>query len=308
MDNYQENDYNYDYQQPDNTGGNKSLMGMKIVIVILLVVLAAVSVLYFMSVQRSRADEAALRESMDTLQVQTQRLMGDMDNLKFDNDTLNRNLSYERHKADSLINRLKSERQASYAKLRQYERELGTLRTTMRGFVRQIDSLNRLNQKLVGENLNYKKEITGLRLKTEAAVETAQELNQKVARGSQIKARNILLKAVQKNGKDATRARQAVRLEVELVLTSNELANHGDRMIYVRIISPEGYNLQESQGQVFDFEGQNTPFSASRSVDYRGDDLPVSVFYNGTGFNAGKYTVYVYMDGLMIGTNEIILK
>lgn len=304
---YQESP-DYDYGQQENTPKNSSVMGLKIGIIILLVVLGAVSVLYYNSVQKSKADEEALRVDLDTLQNRTQRLVGDLDGMKFDNDTLNRNLQNERHKADSLMDRLKRERNVSYSKIRQYERELGTLRSTMQSFVRQIDSLNRLNQKLVGENLKFRNEITGLRMRTEAAQETAQELGLKVQRGSQIKARNISLKGVKKNNKDAVRAKDAVRLVASLVLTANELATRGERMVYVRIISPEGYNLQESQGNTFEFEGQSMPFSAARSVDYQGEDFPVNVFYNGSGLTSGKYTVYVYMDGMMIGTNEVILK
>lgn len=303
---YQETDY--DYGQPDQNPKNNSIMGLKIAIIILLVVLTAVSFLYYRSVQVSKADEEALRVDMDTLQNQTKRLMGDLDIIKFDNDTLNRNLQSERHKADSLMDRLKKERSISYSKLQQYQRELGTLRTAMQGFVRQIDSLSTLNKKLVGENVGYKREISRLKTQTEAAEETAQELNSKIVRGSQIKARSIELKAQKKNNKDAVRAKEAVRLVVSLILTANELAQYGERMVYVRITTPDGYVLQENQGTSFDFEGQNIPYSAARQVDYQGDDFPVSVFCNASGLTSGKYTVLVYMDGLMIGSNEIILK
>lgn len=303
---YQETDY--DYGQQEQNPKNSSVMGLKILLIVLLVLLAAVCTLYYRSVQISKVDEEALRVEVDTLQNQTKRLMGDMDVIKFDNDTLNRNLQNERHKADSLMTRLKKERSISYSKLQQYQKELGTLRSAMQGFVRQIDSLNTLNKKLVGENLKFKTEIRGLKAKTEAAEETAQELNMKVQRGSQIKARNITLKGIKKNNKDAVRAREAVGLVVSLILTANELANYGERTVYVRITTPDGYILQENQGATFDFEGQNIPYTCSRQVDYQGEDFPVSVYYNGTGLTSGKYTVLVYMDGLMVGSSEVILK
>ena len=43
-------------------------------------------------------------------------------------------------------------------------------------------------------------------------------------------------------------------------------------------------------------------------VDYQGDDLPVSIYYDITGLYAGQYTVMVYVDGQMVGQSDVILK
>lgn len=303
---YKEPDYDYDQPLDENPKRN-SEMGVKLAAIILLVLLIAVSVLYYRSVKVSEADTMALKVDMDTLQSQTQRLLSNLDVMKFDNDTLNRNLQSERHKADSLMDRLKSERRISYSKLKQYERELGTLRTAMQGFVRQIDSLNRLNQKLVGENLGYKKVISGLRAKTEIAEETAQELGLKVKRGAQVKCGKISVESLNKKGKVVQNIKQITSLAVSFDLVANELAQPGDRNVYVRIIDPGSINLQETQGTEFDFEGQSIPYTAMRTVEYDGSNLPVKVYYNGTGLSIGKYTVFVYMDGQMIGESTFIL-
>ncbi|MEG0033194.1 MAG: hypothetical protein RR689_02695, partial [Mucinivorans sp.] len=194
-------------------------------------------------------------------------------------------------------------------KIKRYERELGTLRSTLRGFVRTIDSLNQLNQRLVGENVAFRREISNLRTTTEAAKETASELNNKIKRGSVIRARDITLRAVNRRNKDVTKARQTDRLITSFVLAANDLATPGVRTVYVRIISPDGYDMAESQNSMFEFEGTRIPYSASRdNIDYQCEDLPVSVLYNGTGLTSGQYTVMVYMDGMLIGSNVIILK
>lgn len=303
---YQETDYEYDQNPP--SGNNNSVKGLKIAIVILIIILAAISFRYWQQVQELKGTEDDLIVERDTLTNRLQALMGEYGTIKFDNDTLNQNLATERHKADSLVTKLKSERRLSLAKLKKYEKELTTLRSTMRGFVRQIDSLNRLNQKLVGENIKYRKEISTYKTRTEMAEETATELNQKVQRGSVIKARDITLRAMRKNNKEASKARQAERLVVGLNLAANDLAKPGERTVYVRIISPDGYDMVENANTMFNFEGQMIPYTASRRVDYQGEDLNVSVYYNGGGLIPGKYTVLVYMDGYMVGSNEIILK
>lgn len=303
--NYQDtDDYGYENSNPSNSAAN----GLKIAIVILIIVLAAVSFLYWQSVRKDAAEIAAMEVELDTLKSQGSRLSLEMAGLEFDNDTLESNLQQQRHVADSLMDRMKRERNISYSKIKRYERELGTLRTTMQGFVRTIDSLNRLNQKLVGENLSFRKEISTLRTTTEAARETATELSSKIKRGAVIRARDISLRAVNRKDKEVSRAKTADRLITTLVLAANDLAEPGERTVYVRIVSPDGYDLSETQNSNFEFEGQRVPFTSSRRVDYQCEDLPVSVYYNGTGLIAGQYTVHVYMDGHLIGSNVIILK
>ncbi len=302
---YQEQNH-YDYEpQPS---GNQAANGLKIAIIILLVVLGGVSFMYWRSVQQDAAEIEAMKSDLDSIGVEYGMLIGDMDSLRFDNDTLNANLVQQRHIADSLMSRLKSERSINYNKLKSYEKELGTLRATMRGFVRQIDSLNQLNKKLTGENIAFRREISNLRTTTEAAQETAAELNSKIQRGAVIRARDITLRAVNKRGKDVTRARTAHQLVTTFILAANELSEPGNRNVYVRIISPDGYDLAKSQNSLFEFEGTNIPYTEVREIDYQGEDLPVSVYYQGEGLTAGQYTVHVYMDGHMVGSNVIILK
>ncbi len=305
---YQEND-NYGYEDShDSNNSNSATKGLKIAVIILLVVLAGVTFLYWQSVRQDAAELEAMKSDRDSLASQYGMLIVDMDELEFDNDTLNANLIEQRHIADSLMDKIRSERNISYRKIKAYERELGTLRSTMQGFVRQIDSLRQVNEKLVGENTAYRREITTLRTTTEAAKETAAELNSMIQRGAVIRARDITLRAVNKRGKDVTRARTAEQLVTTFILASNELAEPGEKTVYVRIISPDGFDLAESQSSMFQFEGSSIPYTASRVVDYQGEDLAVSVYYKGVDMAAGQYTVHVYMDGHMVGSNVIILK
>ena len=154
-DNYENNydynpeDDNYDYYQDGSDNGN-TMKGYKILIVILIVILGAVSFLYFKQVQNLKADFAIER---DTLANRITNLISDMDNIQATNDSMSVSLSIERGKADSLYARLLKERSTSRATIRQYEKEIGTLKTVMQNYIRQIDSLNRLNESLAAENI-----------------------------------------------------------------------------------------------------------------------------------------------------------
>lgn len=303
---YNENDYDYnDYPQQEGGGAAK---GLKIAIAILLVVLAAISFLYWRQVQNLKMSEVGLTEERDTLTNRLSVLMGEMGDLKIDNDTMNIALMTQRHAADSLMTRLKQERGWNYSKIKKYERELGTLRTAMQGFVRQIDSLNRLNQQLVGENLRFKKEVSSLRMRTEAAEEMNTELGNKVKRGSQLRAREVVLLATNKKNKVVAKAKQVEKLVTEFVLAANDLSIPGERTVYVRIITPDADILGSPDNGRFTFSGESIPYSAKRAVDYQGEDLPMSIYYDATGLYPGQYTVMVYVDGQMIGQSDIILK
>ena len=309
---YQETDYGYDDYGPQDPNGN-SIKGLKIAIAILIVFLIALGFLYFRQVQNLRGESEVLMEEKDTLTNRLSRLMGDYSGLQFDNDTLNQNLITERGKADSLMQKLTAERKLSLAKLKQYEREVGTLRATMQGFVRQIDSLNTLNKKLTGENVQQKRTISALQKRVEAAEETTSELDNKLKRGQVIRARNIQLIARNKRDKEIVKARQADRLECRFTLSSNELATPGERSVYVTIIDPDGIAIQGARSSTVDIEGETTPFTVSRSaVDYQGEDLPVTVAYpegdEKVEFQSGLYTVIVYMDGMALGSEQVNLK
>ena len=131
--------------------------------------------------------------------------MTDYDNLQISNDSISANLTLERERADSLMTRLKKERSWNLAKIKQYEKEVGTLRTIMRGYVRQIDSLNTLNKKLIKENVGFRKEISSANLRAEMAEEKAAELDNKVRIGAVLRARDISLAALNNNSRDVSR-------------------------------------------------------------------------------------------------------
>ncbi len=299
-------DYNQDYDNYNSqNSGDKSVKGLKIMIVILALILGALSFMYFSQVRSMRKEFA---EERDTLTNRIGMLMTEYDQIKTENDTISRSLDIERGKADSLLTQLTKERRLSYAKIKRYEKELGTLRVVMRGYVKQIDSLNRMNQRLVAENVDYRKQVTSQRLRADMAEEKAQELSTKIRKGAVIRARDIALKALSNSDREVTRASRAARLRVDFVLSSNELAQPGQREVYARVIGPDGYVMASSLEATFDFEGDRITYSASRQIDYQNQDLPVSVYYNGSGIVGGKYKVMIYMDGYLIGSSEIILR
>lgn len=305
-DNYDNTEFEEDYTPRPDSG--KSIRGYRIVIIILSVILVAISALYFGIHRQQMLDNELLRADRDSIQNDLGRLMEDYDNLHVANDSISASLDIERGRADSLMNQLRKERRWSLAKIKQYEKEVGTLRTVMRGYLHQIDSLNSLNQKLITENISYRKEISSATLRAEMAEEKAAELDNKVRAGAVIKARGIRLTGLNARNKEVSRIRNAERVRVDFVLTANELTSPGNKAVYMRLTSPDGYVLTTEAMPTFEYEGERLSYSAMREVDYQNQDLEVGIYFDSSGFAAGTYLVQLYCDGYMIGSAEIAMR
>ena len=68
--------------------------------------------------------------------------------------------------------------------------------------------------------------------------------------------------------------------------------------------------MANDAGATFDFEGDPLVYSAVREgVDYQGDrDLDVSIFYGGGNITAGTYKIQIYIDGMLAGEAETLLR
>ena len=301
-------DYNpeegYDYEKEENEAVKKSLRGYRVVIILLAIILAGLSALYFNLNRQQQEDYRLLQADRDTIQSNLTSLISEYDNLKYQNDTIAAQLA----KANEMIEQLKRERRFNYNKLKAYQKEVGTLRAVMKNYLRQIDSLNTINKKVIGENVTLRKEISTANLRADVAEERASELQNKVAQGSVLRARNITLVPLNASDKVVSRVQKAATLRVDFTVGSNELAKAGNRLIYLCITSPDGYLLSTDAMPTFNFQGTKKGYSAAREVDYQNEDVDVSIYYKGSGFIPGTYKIDLYMDGHKIGASEIAVK
>ena len=301
-------DYNpeegYDYEKEENEAVKKSLRGYRVVIILLAIILAGLSALYFNLNRQQQEDYRLLQADRDTIQSNLTSLISEYDNLKYQNDTIAAQLA----KANEMIEQLKRERRFNYNKLKAYQKEVGTLRAVMKNYLRQIDSLNTINKKVIGENVTLRKEISTANLRADVAEERASELQNKVAQGSVLRARNITLVPLNASDKVISRVQKAATLRVDFTVGSNELAKAGNRLIYLCITSPDGYLLSTDAMPTFNFQGTKKGYSAAREVDYQNEDVDVSIYYKGSGFIPGTYKIDLYMDGHKIGASEIAVK
>ena len=301
-------DYNDNYDDYSDESGqeavNKSIRGYRIVIILLTVILAGISALYFNINRQQQRDYQLLQIDRDSIQSNLSDLINEYDSLKFSNDTIAAKLV----EANQMMEQLKRERRWNYAKIKEYEKEVGTLRSVMRNYLKQIDSLNNLNKKLVAENVSYRKEISTAKLRADVAEEKASELENRVRQGAVLRARDINMVCLNARDKEVTRVKTATTLRVDFAISSNELAAPGNREVYVVIKSPDGYLLTSESMPTFEFQGMKMGYTASREVDYQNEDVDVSIYYRGGGFTTGQYNIEIYTDNNLIGSGSVSLR
>lgn len=270
------------------------------------VVLAAV--LAYVWIERTSLVNDLNLEKEDLTQ-QMIALQNDYASLSSDYDTINSQLDSSREEVSQLIERIKKTEATNRAKMRQYEKELGTLRSIMRNYIVQIDSLNTLNQKLTADAAAARREAAESKRKSEQLSKTVEDLSGQVATGSVLKGRAIRLDAYNASNKITDRSSRVVRLMTTLSLVENDLAPKGPVRVYIRVKGPDGIILTSGEQKTFTFNGEPMICSASREVDYQGAEVEMSIYLNGISeYVKGIYTVEAYTEQSKLGSAELMLR
>ncbi|MBR4827148.1 MAG: hypothetical protein IKZ91_04630 [Bacteroidales bacterium] len=284
-------------------GGAKTVM--VIMIVVALILAAALAVVLWQKnnlVSELQTDKEALTEQIVALQT-------DYENLSSDYDSINLQLDSSREEVAQLVERIRNTEATNRAKMRQYEKELGTLRTIMRGYIVQIDSLNQLNHKLTLDAAAARRDLAEHKRLNEQLTAQVEDLTGKVVTGSIIKARGVRLEAYNGLGKIADRSRNVQRLLVSLSLVENALAEPGPVRVYVRVKDPNGNLLSDGHATTFTYGGQTLQATASREVDYEGQEVELSIYVNNIpAFEKGIYTCEAFTEQARLGSAELMLR
>ena len=278
------------------------------ILLILLIPLTIFAVKNYGKVKAIEQDYALLESARSLFEEQNNMLQRDAETLvkeleayKGKNDTMMQRYQ----EAVVMLEQLQREKTYNYNQLAKYRKEVDMLKGVMKGYLRKIDSLNDINTDLQAKNVEYEKERKTFKERAEKAEEKADELKTKVRIGSVIRTGGVRMVALNDNSKPVKRIKVASRLRVDFELTANELAEPGEKTIYVCITDPDGYVLSPASKMIpFTFEGESRAASAVRKVSYENQSVPVSVFYDGEAFEKGTYTVDIFVDGRHCGSGS----
>ena len=287
----------------------KEKKGPRTVMIILAVIAAVLAgVLGYMLYQRN-ALVTQLEGEKAELAQQMIELQHDFSALNSDYEKINHQLDTSREQVAMLIEKLSKTEATNRAKIRQYEKELGTLRTIMKGYIVQIDSLNTLNKKLTADAAAARREAAESRRVSQELSAQVESLSSQVNAGKVLKARAISLVAHYSNDKVGDRHSRVRYMVANLSLVENSLADQGPVRVYVRVKDPDGILLMNNESTEF-LMGENAiQATASREVDYEGSEVDLSIYIKDTGeFVKGVYTLEVYTEQSLLGRAECLLR
>jgi myosin heavy subunit len=253
-------------------------------------------------VKQLEGEKAELAQQMVALQE-------DFSSLSSDYENINHQLDTSREQVAMLIEKLSKTEATNRAKIRQYEKELGTLRTIMKGYIVQIDSLNTLNKKLTADAAAARREAAESRRANEELSQQVENLSSQVNAGKVLRARAISLTGYYSNDKAGDRHSRIRYMVASLSLVENSLADKGPLRVFVRVKDPEGVLLMNNESIEFTVAGETLQSTASREVDYEGAEVDMSIYINDTGeFMKGVYTLEVYTEQSLLGRAECMLR
>ena len=220
---------------------------------------------------------------------------------QINNDSIVEQLTQEQMKTQRLLEELKRVKADDAREITRLKKELATVREVLRSYIVQVDSLNRLNESLKEENSRVNAELEQRNAQVAGLNSEKESLSEKVAIAAQLDATNINLSLLNKRDKPTKKLKDTKKMQVTFTITKNVTASNGNRTVYVRIQNPGGNTL--SGGGSFPYENRNLQYSMKKSIEYSGEEVTVSTYWDVTQMlEGGQYRVSIFADGNMIGS------
>lgn len=222
-------------------------------------------------------------------------------NLTFDNDSLLVQLEAEQAHVKQLQEELSRVKSSNAKRIGELTGEIKTLRKLLRSYIEQIDSLHAANERLIAENTQVKEEYSRVSDEASRLSQEKSALSSQVAIAARLDLSGLSVTPLNSRGKKSKRLDQIESLAVNFTLLKNVTAPVGMKALHVRILNPNDMPLS-SDGQTFAYEGQTLRATASKSIEYTGEDTPVTIYCRiDQALLEGTYRADVFADGHRIG-------
>ena len=225
---------------------------------------------------------------------------------QINNDSIVAQLTQEQLRTQQLLEELKQTKANDAREIKRLKKELATVREVLRSYIRQVDSLNQVNETLRSENSQIRDELAASNREKAGLASEKASLSEKVAIAAQLDATDISMTPLNKRGKAAKKMKDCKQIEVDFKVSKNVTAQNGVRTFFVRIQTPNGNVLS---GGNFTYEDRQIEYSMKKAVEYAGEEIAVATYWNVNEFlSAGDYRVSIFSEGNMIGTKTFTFK
>lgn len=258
------------------------------------------------------------QKTQDTLELQKMDIENELQELLVnyntaieDNNVKDKDLIAARGRIESLLDSLKVA-QADVDLIKRYKIEVGKLKTEKEFLIKRADSLQ-----LVAHRMEYERDSTNVILdQTIKTVDSISIQNQALAtiveRGQALKLSKLYGEGVKvrNNGKivERDRASQIDKMRTCFTINANEIAEKGDKLLFIQVINPQNNVIGEKS--TVNFEDKVLTYSATSNVFYENEELDVCVLVNAIEADlvAGNYQVNVFDGPKLVATTSLQLK
>lgn len=263
----------------------------------------------------------------ETIIIEKEKVTSDFDNVKSElaevqkayeglqtnNTQLQGELDEKRARLDSLSSALEKAKGNEY-EIGKLKRELKTIRDLIKSYLRDIDSLNILNQGLRAENEKVRDDLSKEKSKSDELTTEKKKLSETVELGSRLKANSIMIEGIKSKSSDkesvVTKAKRTDKIKTCFVLGENPIAKKETKVVFLKITGPDGKVLAHNvDDDTFVINGEKLNYSAKKDVIYENKNKDVCIYFTkNQDFLPGKYKVDIYTDGGLAGSGAIELK
>jgi len=274
-------------------------------------------------------DNLILKSDMESMNQMLEGYVGGLSNdLKTDFksmlETYDQLIAMDRTKADSLnrqkaqindlLKQLSSNKKLSARELMNLKKENEVLRSIMRGYVKQIDSLNTMNIKLSSSLDETTTKLNETTTERDNFKKDAEEKAVQLKKGAKLQAYGITSKALRMKVNNTTtgteKAKNAVQLLSSFTIGENLIATAGRKTVFLQITGPNGSVLPNRSNAKMDTDAGPQIYSDKKEIDYNNQAIDLTIYYDlkGQEIMKGTFKVNIYCEGQLIGSDSFTLK
>lgn len=199
------------------------------------------------------------------------------------------------------------------------KKKLRSLQKISQGYVRQMDSLYRVNKALAEENIIIRRDLNTERREKEAIIKDKAVLTEKVEMASVLYTYNMSANGIRsKSGggkeKITDKAKKVDKIKVCFTLGKNEIIPPGEIEIYIRIAKPDEEVLTKDKTHeyTFEYQGESIQYSILKTINYENIPIDLCLYwynrYKSLPMMVGIYHVDIFNDGKNIGHTTFQLR
>lgn len=219
------------------------------------------------------------------------------------NDSLVELLAQEKQRVQDLLEELRITKATDARRINELKKELATVRSVMVEYVHQIDSLDRTNKRLVAENEQVRQQYVEVSTRAEQLEQEKTVLTEVVTRASMMEIGNFSTLFLNNSDRKTTKLAKIAKLQFNFTVLKNITTEPGMKMVYLRIVRPDGEVLVKNPNNLFSYENAKIEYSLKKEFEYTGDAYSDVLYWNVEEIlQPGLYNADFFIDGNLIGS------